>query len=103
MVCAEDRIAAALLNRYPILIFHACIPIGILLHPVDVGIAARHPYGMAGRAAEVVGAVVVDDVVAVGEVDGFRVLSVHCQRESMDFASLQGYGGSNVTLNVNRI
>ena len=45
---------------YPILIFRACLPIGILLHPVDVGLAARHPYGMAGCAAEVVGAVVVD-------------------------------------------
>ena len=41
----------------------------LCIFQVDVRIAARHPYGMAGRAAEVVGAVVVDDVVAVGEVD----------------------------------
>lgn len=25
---------------YPILIFHACIPIGVVIHPVDVSLAA---------------------------------------------------------------
>ena len=40
MVRAEDRIAAALLNRYRILVFFACRPFGIPLHPVDVSLAA---------------------------------------------------------------
>lgn len=41
---------------------------------------------------------------AVGrEADALCARIVHRQREGMDFASLQGYGGSNVTLNVNRI
>ena len=40
MVCAEDRIAAALLNRYHILVLRTCRPFGIVLHPVDVGLAA---------------------------------------------------------------
>ena len=40
MVCAEDRIAAALLNRYHILVLRTCRPFGIPLHPVDVSLAA---------------------------------------------------------------
>ena len=40
MVRAEDRITAALLNRYRILVFFACRPFGIPLHPVDVSLAA---------------------------------------------------------------
>ena len=40
MVRAEDRIAAALLNRYRILVFFACRPFGVVLHPVAVSLAA---------------------------------------------------------------
>ena len=80
---------------YPILIFHACIPIGILLHPVDVGLAARHPYGMVARAAEVVGAVVVDDAVFIREVDGLRAFAVCRNRDGVDIAGFEGCQGAD--------
>ena len=65
---------------------------------VDVRIAARHPYGMAGRATEVVGAVVVDFIVAIGEVDGLRTLPVCRNRDGVQRPGLRGHGGGQVTV-----
>ena len=96
---------------YPILIFHACIPIGVVIHPVDVSLAAgggdaderrarRHVLrgyeGFVDDAAPcMVGDYLAGVAVGGGEVNGLHAFAVCRNRDGVDIAGFEGCQGAD--------